>query len=640
METPNLKTPLSLEQVLMSYNLMILFFFIFLGLMLLLLLTNKKGFNKSFGYQIFITGPFLILITLFIKEILAFKNNPQDSFFYHFNFGLINKPWFIYFLSLMALLIGIFGIIMMLYVGGIFSDSPPENNTAMIMNFIVIASFIIIAGIIYKKYQNKDDTILKTMPLSIQNAFYLRTKYTVAFIIFAIIVSLLYFINPWNIASDYSSPVIFFTLFVGIILVIMITSYQYFLSNPLKADEFKNTPGVLLFLNKALYILGSLGISMGLIYGLLKLMGLFDQDASNPETWGSTIFNVLLFCTMLGLIYKLANAGGFLDKNPYYRLILNMLLYIPCLLVMSVNNISQLLGLSGSQSGAFSPPNPFEIKMLVLSITLLIFYFLWFFYIKKYVQSVYFKRGGKQLINQPIQTEALTNVTSYRILSENDKFNYQYAMSFWFYLDSFPPSTNASYNKIVPILSYGENPSIKYSSSNNTLYITVKNSAETNNRDEPKITNNETINRETIEQWIIDKNDISDKNEKRNISDKIEKVKQMYFGNDLDADGNRIIYEHSNVQLQKWNHILLNYNGGTLDVFYNGRLVKSAIEVVPYMDIDTLTVGTENGVIGNIANLMYFKHPLDIFTINNLYASLMNKNPPVIPENNNKLIPL
>jgi len=51
-------------------------------------------------------------------------------------------------------------------------------------------------------------------------------------------------------------------------------------------------------------------------------------------------------------------------------------------------------------------------------------------------------------------------------------------MSFWCYLDSFPPSTNSSYLKVVPILSYGENPCVKYSSKDNTLYITVKQKSE------------------------------------------------------------------------------------------------------------------------------------------------------------------
>jgi hypothetical protein len=464
-----------------------------------------------------------------------------------------------------------------------------------------------------------------------QTAFHLRTKYTALFVIFALLVTILYFVNPWGLMTNYGGPVIFFSLFAGIVMVIMITIYQYFLSNPSKGYLLNDTPAPLAFAMKALYVLGAIGISFGLIYGALKMMGVFNQDASKPETWGSLIFNLILFCAMLGVIYKLANAGGFLDKNPYYRLVLNTLLYIPCLLVTFVNVVSQILGFSKSTSGAFSPPNPFEVKMLILSLVLLAGYFLWIFIGKKYIQSAYLKQGGKQLINQPVQTDVLTNVSSYQNLSGSDKFDYQYAMSFWFYLDSFPPSTNASYNKVVPILSYGENPTIKYSSANNTLYITVKQKTDTTSIVDFVQEKEIEIKPETVDKW---------KNVQEKINDAIENVKSMPFGNEIDADGHRIIYKHPDVQLQKWNHILLNYNGGTLDVFYNGRLVKSAIEVVPYMKLDMLTVGTENGISGNIANLMYFKKPLDYLTVNTLYTSLRSKNPPVIPENNEKLIPL
>ena len=623
MDTIKNKKPLSLDKVLVSYNALIGIIVAFIVLLLVLLGTNKNGFNKYFGYEILITAPILFVLAILIKEFIAFKNNSPNSYLY--KFPQASEKWFTTLILLIIGLIGIFGVFMVLYVGGIFSDSPPENNIAMIINFIFIISFIIIAALIYNSSKSKDDNVLNFAPTELRNMFNLRTKYTFFFAIFILFVTLLYFYNPWDIMTSYGGPVLFFSLFVGIIMVIMITIYQYFLSNSSSANIL--TPGPMAFVAKSAYILSAIGISFGLIYGLLKLMGVFNQDASKPETWGHFIFNILMFSAMLGIIYKLANAGGFLDKNPYYRLILNTLLYIPCILVTFINKLSQLFGLTKGSSDAFTPPKPFEIKILVLSLILLISYFLWFFLGKKMVQSAYLKRGGKQLINQPISTNVLTNVASYQSLSGSDKFKYQYALSFWVYLDAFPPSTNSSYNKVVSLLSYGENPMIKYSSANNTLYITVKPSTIPEANSDVK--NDDELTVENIDKW---------KQVQTTINEAIENVKSMTFTDEKDADGNRIIYKHPDVQLQKWNNIVINYNGGTLDVFYNGRLVKSAIEVVPYMKFDMLTVGTENGVMGNVANLMYFDHPLNIVTINTLYSSLKDKNPPVISENKESLI--
>ena len=591
--------PTSLEQVLVSYNLLIFILTIFIILILLLMITNIKGFNKILGYEILITCPMILLIFFLIKEIFVFKNNPQSSWFSSISLN----PLVIPVVSLIVVLLGIFSFFMVLYVGGIFSDNPPENNIAIIINFVIIMLFIITSIIIYSNSQNKDNNTLKTFPKALQNIFELRTKYTIIFAIFVFLVTLLYFYNPWGLMTNYGGPVVFFSLFVGIIMVIMITIYQYYLANPSKGNILeKDTLLTELFI-KGFYILGSLGLSFGLIIGLFTLMGVFDQDASKSNSWLHLIFNFILFCTMLGIIYKLANAGGFLDKNPYYRLILNTLLYIPCIFS---NIISLLFGFTKNINQT-TPPNPFEIKMLILSLILLGSYFVWTFFLKKFIQNVYLKQGGKQLINQPISTEVLTNVSSYL---SNDKLDYQYALSFWFYLDAFSPSAPG---KISPILSYGENPSVNYSSANNTLYITVH--------------EGETQDTTSFKENTFNKN----QQKQNNTINDIELVKSIPFGKELDANGNRIIYTHSNVKLQKWNHIVLNYNGGTLDVFYNGNLVKSEIEVVPYMKFNMLTVGSDNGVSGNIANLMYFKNPLDILTINTLYMSLKHKNPPVIP---------
>jgi hypothetical protein len=184
---------------------------------------------------------------------------------------------------------------------------------------------------------------------------------------------------------------------------------------------------------------------------------------------------------------------------------------------------------------------------------------------------------------------------------------------------------------------------VKYSSETNTLYITVKqdtgeNGNNNNHKKRPKDSLQDSLHAIiTREQQKINNQWLHGKN---GIRDAIEQVKQMpsFGNNDIDADGNRIIYTHSDVQLQKWNHILLNCSGGTLDVFYNGSLVKSAIEVVPYMSLDMLTVGSDNGIRGHVANVMYFQQPIDYLTVNTMYSSLKSANPPVIPDNNTAII--
>jgi hypothetical protein len=234
-----------------------------------------------------------------------------------------------------------------------------------------------------------------------------------------------------------------------------------------------------------------------------------------------------------------------------------------------------------------------------------------------------------------VSIEKVTSVASYQELNanantninENDnsdlqnsaaKYNYQYAISFWFYLDSFPPSTSVAYNKVSNILSYGENPCVKYDAVNNTILITVKNDGDS------RISLQNVKNKEGFA--------VSD------IKNKIEEAKAMPIALELDNMGNRIIYKKPNVLLQKWNNIIINYNGGTLDVFYNGELVKSAIEVVPYMKFDMLTIGSEQGISGNIANLVYFDKPIDYMQVHTLYNSLNGTNPPIIPDSGTNII--
>ena len=44
-----------------------------------------------------------------------------------------------------------------------------------------------------------------------------------------------------------------------------------------------------------------------------------------------------------------------------------------------------------------------------------------------------------------------------------------------------------------------------------------------------------------------------------------------------------------------------------------------------------LTVGDDNGVSGNVANVLYFNETIDYLKVSALYNSLNGVNPPVIP---------
>ena len=616
------QTNINSGQQLVAYNILISILSLFVILIIILYVTNKDGFTKTLGYEIFITIPVLIFVFYIFKQIILLKQNPSASILSSLPFS--TSPLFPIGVIMVLLVTTFFAI---LGVGGFYSNPVPENNTSIFINLTILLLFTAISGYIYYNSTQKDDKILQQMPRLFNDINSLRTKYTAMFIAFIIGITLLYFFNPYGIMTAYGGISIFFTLFIGMIFLAMILIYQFYIANPSKLNLFSEAPKFSTFF-KGIYIVIALALSGLLIYGSLNVMGVFNQNSSSPNTIGHTIFNIFLFCVMLGLLYKLVNAGGFLDKNPLYRLILNTLLYIPCLLVIILHKIFQLLGLSKTPGLETPPTTKFEIIMLVLGIVLIFSYVISTNYIGPYLKSKYYKQGGEQIINQPIRTDNVTNVASYQTLGKNDKFNYQYAMSFWFYIDSFPPSTN---NKVFSILSYGENPCIKYNSSNNSLIITVK-----QNTGDIEVIDyvqklETTLKPETINLW---------KHTQDKIHDTIEKVKSMSIANEYDADGNRILYTHPDIKLQKWNNLVINYNGGTLDVFYNGKLVKSAIEVVPYLKFDMLTVGSQNGISGNVANLIYFNSPLDITTINTLYSSLKNKNPPSIADDNIQLVPL
>lgn len=177
------------------------------------------------------------------------------------------------------------------------------------------------------------------------------------------------------------------------------------------------------------------------------------------------------------------------------------------------------------------------------------------------------------LLDKPIYLNKKKLLGSYESIGTKiGSFNYNYAVSAWVFMHEQPPSLRSSSNKFTTILDYASKPKIQFKPSDNMLRIIMSNS----------------------------------------------------------IDKDNIVYESNNFKLQRWNNILVNYQGGTLDIFINGKLRSTTNNITPLMSYDGITVGEDNGLSGGICNVVYFPEPLTITEINTLYKSLKYKNPPVL----------
>ena len=81
--------------------------------------------------------------------------------------------------------------------------------------------------------------------------------------------------------------------------------------------------------------------------------------------------------------------------------------------------------------------------------------------------------------------------------------------------------------------------------------------------------------------------------------------------------------------MQRWNHIFYNYDGENIDIFLNNELVVSITDRIPAIEHGVIKSGTPNGVIGNIANVVFFNHHVAKDIISGIYMSHKDASPPV-----------
>ena len=180
--------------------------------------------------------------------------------------------------------------------------------------------------------------------------------------------------------------------------------------------------------------------------------------------------------------------------------------------------------------------------------------------------SAFFSNLTKNIPMPKIKWET---VPSYSDIGEHH-FKYRFAISAWFYINSFPSNTNSSYSKFTNILEYGSIIGVSFNSKLNELRVTSG----------------------------LPTSPV-------------------------------IIYSDNNVKYQTWNNIVINYHDGNLDVFLNGILVGTKNHI-QYMKFNDIVVGDYKGLHGGICNVTFFNSPRTSKNIMSAYKLLRNKSEPYI----------
>lgn len=181
-----------------------------------------------------------------------------------------------------------------------------------------------------------------------------------------------------------------------------------------------------------------------------------------------------------------------------------------------------------------------------------------------------------QTTNEYIQQETSTLIQMINRMNQIYDYNYHYGISFWVYFDPELLKAHSSENEGM-IFNYTQNPYLYYHFANQELVAEVNNCTK-------------------------------DFTETQNTT--------------CDT---RIMYRSKDVLFQKWNHIVVNYDYGTLDLFINNNLVATKQNVSPYIQKDTNIIQFGSFVKplthAGICNARYYDRPLNLTQIKNLYGN-------------------
>ena len=274
------------------------------------------------------------------------------------------------------------------------------------------------------------------------------------------------------------------------------------------------------------------------------------------------LFNVLILIIFLALIYLLIEK--FIDPEStfgiIYNLLFNIIFYIPCIFLNIIEILKNEYKITTKTIWII-----LLIEILIISIRIIL-PSLYNYYYKNYtLKDGYFVQKKPLYLNEENILGIFQNYNS----DDNNKFKYNFAISSKLWLNPQPDSTNNAYSKSTTILNYGDIIKINYNRDKLEIFAaTTKNNTNNNNTNLNKL------------------------------------IK---------------IYSFSNILYQRWNNIIINYTGGTLDIFINKKLILSKINITPILNPNKIVSGSDNGIHGGIKDIIFFNRILNKNDINTLY---------------------
>jgi hypothetical protein len=268
------------------------------------------------------------------------------------------------------------------------------------------------------------------------------------------------------------------------------------------------------------------------------------------------------------------------------KLLGNLLFYLPCLLLDFVDTLKEQYKL------------PIHDMLILLAMEAA---FILAGHLLPSAVAKVINHTGVQILSAPISMNPLTKISTHDIqfvnahgVEENPVptvdpsggvatstvllKNYSYGVSAWFYIHPQPPNTNANYeSNFINMLQFGPfGPSMQYNPKTNAMQFGL-------------------------------------------------------YGKLIESSANAPL-EVSDIPLQTWNNVIINSDNGAVDIFINNKLIYTGNDLPKNQSssIYNVTVGQEDGVNGEMCNIVLNTAPFTKPEIEWLYKSNKVLNPPVV----------